>query len=94
MNEPMTSGKRLNERVKYGWDYYVSQLNKYVRWANESGYLVGQVPPRNKLEELQELANKEAALLQTLTDPSVHPATKARAETELQRFYALRQEFA
>lgn len=93
MSESMTSAKRLNSRTEYGWDFYVRRLFQYVDWAAVSGYLVGQVPPRNKLEELQELANKEGPLLQTITDPSVHPATKARAEKELRRFFTLRREF-
>ena len=94
MSESMTSAKRLNARVQYGWDYYVEHVNKYIQWATESGYLVGQVPPRNKLEELQALMEKEPALLQSITDPALHPATKARAAAELRRFYTLRNEFA
>ena len=95
MSKPSrSSGEYLNELIDYGVERYYDYLKAFFRYANESGFLMGDVPPRNKLEELQNLAAKVPKLIAALANPELHPATKARAGLELRRFYTLRSEFA
>lgn len=88
---PMLSAKRLNSLLELQLGELRRKITNGVKNLWQDGLLVGQVPPKNRLAELQALVDQEQATVQIAASDPLE-GNRIRAQRALRRQAELEQE--
>lgn len=90
---PLSSAKRLNQRVKQHADYYDERLRVYLQLFWQDGYAEGMDPPEDTWEEFVQITPRVPWLLQIAADEQRAVGERIRAWNEVSRWLTLRERY-